>query len=235
MSFNRRKFLQRAGVFSGTAFLSSIVKPAWSKNLEKAIRSVENASAEDLATDEDFWYYIQQSFTVSSSIINLNNGGVSPAPKTVQEAMKRYYDYSNEAPSYYMWRILDQGRETLRGNLAKLAGCDADEIAINRNSSEGLETIIFGLSLKAGDEIVAARQDYPNVVNAWKQREIRDGVKVHWVNLELSTETEDSLVQQYVNAFTPRTKVVCITHIINWNGQILPVRKIADEAKKRGI
>src|SRR6476661_6545702 len=140
MSFNRRSFLQKTGALTATAFLSSLAKPAWSKNLERAIREAENSSPDDLASDEDFWYYIQQSFTVSSAIINLNNGGVSPAPKTVQEAMKRYYDYSNEAPSYYMWRILDQGRETLRANLSKLAGCDVEEIAINRNSSEGLET-----------------------------------------------------------------------------------------------
>jgi selenocysteine lyase/cysteine desulfurase len=235
MPFNRRHFLQKAGAFSATALLSSIIEPAWSKNLGRAIREAENISPDELATDEDFWYYIQQSFTVSPSIINLNNGGVSPAPKTVQDAMKRYYDYSNEAPSYYMWRILDQGRETLRSNLAKLAGCDAEEIAMNRNSSEGLETIIFGLQLKGGDEIVAAKQDYPNVVNAWKQREVRDGVKINWIDLELPSEDENYLVKQYVNAFTPKTKVVNITHIINWNGQILPVKKIADEAHKREI
>ena len=87
--------------------------------------------------------------------------------------MKRYYDYCNEAPSYYMWRILDQGSEPLRKNLATLAGCDAEEIAINRNSSEGLETIIFGMQLKAGDEVVASKQDYPNVINAYKQREMQ--------------------------------------------------------------
>lgn len=235
MPFNRRKFLQGAGAFGATAFFSSIVKSAWSRNLEKAIRNAENISPDELATDEDFWYYIQQSFTVSPSIINLNNGGVSPAPKTVQEAMKRYYDFSNEAPSYYMWRILDQGRETLRGNLAKLAGCDAEEIAMNRNSSEGLETIIFGLPLKAGDEVVSAKQDYPHVVSAWKQRELRDGIRINWVNLELPSEDENYIVSQYVNAFTQKTKAVNITHIINWNGQILPVRKIADEAHKRGI
>src|SRR5215208_1623960 len=212
-----------------------MVKPAWSRNLEKAIREAENTAPCQLATDEEFWYYIQQSFTVSPAIINLNNGGVSPAPKTVQEAMKRYYDYCNEAPSYYMWRILDQGRETLRGNLAKMAGCSADEIAINRNSSEGLETIIFGLQLKAGDEVVVAKQDYPNVVNAWKQRELRDGIKINWINLELPSEDENYLVKQYVDGFNSKTKVVNITHIINWNGQILPVKRIADEAHKRGI
>jgi len=232
---NRRRFLQKAGLFTATAFLSSLTQPAWSRNLEAALRNAENISPEDIATDEDFWYYIQQSFTGSPGLINLNNGGVSPAPKTVQDAMKRYYDLSNEAPSYYMWRILDQGREPLRKNLANMAGCSPEEIAINRNSSEGLETVIFGLQLKAGDEVVLTKQDYPNVINAYKQREAREGIKLNWVNLELPSEDDDYMVQQYVKAFTPKTKVVNITHIINWNGQILPVKKIAAEAHKRGI
>lgn len=232
---NRRNFLQKVGALSATAFLSSLTAPAWSRNLQKALRDAEGVPPEDLAAEEDFWYYIQQSFTVSPGIINLNNGGVSPAPKSVQEAMKRYYDYSNEAPSYYMWRILDQGREPLRKAMAGIAGCHVEEVAINRNSSEGLETIIFGLQLKSGDEIVAAKQDYPNMVNAYKQREIRDGIKMVWVNLELPSEDENYLVNQYVKAFTSKTKAVHITHIINWNGQILPVKKIAAEARKRGI
>lgn len=232
---NRRGFLQKAGALATTAFFSSLVKPAWAKGLQRALHDAEGIEADSLATDEEFWYYIQQSFTVSPGLINLNNGGVSPAPKTVQDAMKRYYDYCNEAPSYYMWRILDQGREPLRKSLAKLAGCDAEEIAINRNSSEGLETIIFGLQLKAGDEVVASKQDYPNMINAYKQREKRDGIKMVWVNLDLPTEDENYLVQQYVNAFTPKTRIVHITHIVNWNGQILPVKKIAEEAHKRNI
>ena len=232
---NRRNFIQRAGALAATAFFSSLTQPSWAVNLDKAVHNAEGLSADTLATEEDFWYAIQQSFTVSPGIVNLNNGGVSPAPKTVQEAMKRYYDYCNEAPSYYMWRILDQGREPLRLNLAKVAGCDAEEIAINRNSSEGLETVIFGLQLKAGDEVVATRQDYPNIINAYKQRELRDGIKMVWINLELPSEDENYLVQQYVKAFTAKTKIVHITHIINWNGQILPVKKIAAEAHKRGI
>jgi len=232
---SRGEFLRKAGLLSATNLFGFFAAKSWANNLESALNSVEHLTAEQLATEEDFWYYIQQSFTVSSGIINLNNGGVSPAPRSVQEAMKRYYDYSNEAPSYYMWRILDQGREPLRARLAEIAGCSKEEIAINRNSSEGLETVIFGLTLEKGDEIVAAKQDYPNMVNAYKQRELRDGIKMVWINLELPSEDEDYMVQQYVNAFTPKTKVVHITHIINWNGQIIPVRKIADEAHRRGI
>ena len=228
----RRDFFKKTGLLSAAGLLTGVHPVA---ALDPLFKRMQGLSDEELVSDEDFWYQVQQSFTVSPSLINLNNGGVSPAPRTVQEAMKRYYDYSNETPTYYMWRILDQGREPLRQQLARLAGCAADEIAINRNSSEGLETVIFGMTLSSGDEVVASRQDYPNMINAWNQRVIRNGIKMVWVNLELPSEDEDYLVGQYVNAFTPNTKVVHLTHVINWNGQVLPIRKIAREAHRRGI
>jgi selenocysteine lyase/cysteine desulfurase len=234
-AFNRRSFIGKAGAFSATALLASLTQPAWSRNLQKALQAATGIPPGQLASDEDFWYYIQQSYTVSPTLINLNNGGVSPSPKTVQDAMKRYYDYCNETPSYYMWRILDQGREPLRKNLARLAGTGTEEIAVQRNASEALETVIFGLDLKPGDEVVLTKQDYPNTINAWKQREQRDGIKLVWVNLELPSEDNEYLTSQYSKAFTSKTKVVQVTHIINWNGQILPVRKIADAAHAKSI
>jgi selenocysteine lyase/cysteine desulfurase len=234
-AFNRRSFLNKAGSFSLAAFAAGITQPAWSRNLHNALEKAAAQPAAALAGDEEFWYYVQQAYTTSSGIINLNNGGVAPSPKSVQEAMKRYHDISNEAPSYYMWRIVDQGREPLRNSLAKLAGTDAEEIAIHRNASEALETVIFGLDLKAGDEVVLTKQDYPNMINAWKQREERDKIKLIWINLDLPSEDTDYITRQYTNAFTAKTKVVHITHVINWNGQILPVRKIADAAHARGI
>lgn len=232
---NRRSFLQTLKTFSAGTLLSSFSQPAWSRNLQNALETAHLKTPDQLASDEDFWYYIQQSYTVSPYLINLNNGGVAPSPKPVQDAMKRYFDMSNEAPSHFMWRILDQGREPLRKNLARIAGCNAEEIAIQRNASEALETVIFGLPLKAGDEVVLAKQDYPNVMNAWKQRELRDGIKLIWLNLQLPSEDTDYLVNTYVKAFTPKTKVVQLTHTINWNGQIMPVRAIADAARQKGI
>ncbi len=71
-------------------------------------------------------------------------------------------------------------------------------------------------------------------MNAWKQREQRDGIKLVWVNLQLPSEDNDYLVNAYAKAFTAKTKVVQLTHTINWNGQIMPVRAIADAAHKKG-
>ncbi|HWJ27386.1 MAG TPA: aminotransferase class V-fold PLP-dependent enzyme [Flavisolibacter sp.] len=235
--FNRRSFMHKAGYFSAATFLTGLLQPAsvWSRNLDRALEAAKNIPPEDLSDDEDFWYYVRESYTVSPSIINLNNGGVAPSPKIVQDAMKRYHDLCNEAPSYYMWRILDQGREPLRRNLATLAGCDAEEIAIHRNATEALETVIFGLQLQPGDEVVLCKQDYPNMINAWKQREKRDGIKLVWLDLQLPSEDIEYLSQSYIRQFTSRTKVVHITHVINWNGQIMPVKKIADAAHAKGI
>ncbi|MEO6315520.1 MAG: aminotransferase class V-fold PLP-dependent enzyme [Chitinophagaceae bacterium] len=234
-AFNRRSFISKASAFSATALFSSLIQPAWSRNLHKALQTAADTAPDQLASDEDFWYFVQQSYTVSPGLVNLNNCGVSPAPKTVQDAMKRYHDYCNEAPSYYMWQILDQGREPLRKNIARLAGSSTEEIAIQRNASEALETVIFGMDLKAGDEVVLSKQDYPNTINAWKQRAVREGIKLVWVSLELPSEDNDYLAAQYIKAFTAKTKCVQITHVINWNGQIIPARKIADAAHAKGI
>ena len=225
---SRRKFLTNVSLASG-----AVLSRPWKNSKVPVVPQVPKSL--DVTTDEDFWYQVKMAYTVSASIVNLNNGGVSPQPKVVQHAVERYNQLSNETPSYYMWRILDQGREPVRQKLAQLAGCDQEEIAINRNSSEALETVIFGLRLKAGDEVVLTKQDYPNMIHAWKQRAHRDGVVLKWLNFDFPIEDEQQIIDTFQQAFTPKTKLVHITHMINWNGQLLPARGIADAAHERGI
>ena len=232
---NRRKFIQQltatAGAFSGASLFNQL----FAKDFEKAGEAVKHLSAQQLAGDEDYWMMIQQAYTVNPNIINLNNGGVSPSPRVVQEAVERYNKMSNEGPSYFMWRILDQGREPLRNKLAALAGCDAEEIAINRNTTEALSTIIYGLNLKAGDEVIGTKYDYPNMINAWKQRAMRDGIVYKQLDFNFPIEDDDAIVDAYTKAITSKTKIIHITHVINWVGQIMPVKKIAQVAHAHGI
>jgi selenocysteine lyase/cysteine desulfurase len=227
--------MKKVGLTAGAFSLTSFINNSFGNELKEAFKRVESMAPSELASDEDFWYWVQQSYTVSSSMINLNNGGVSPQPKVVQDAFVKYNELCNEAPSFYMWRILDKGREPLRNKLADLAGCSPEEIAINRNSTEALNSVIFGLDLKAGDEVVLTKYDYPNMINAWKQREKRDGIKLVWLDFKLPIEDEKSIVSQFENAFSDKTKVAHITHMINWTGELLPVKAIAAAAHKKGI
>ena len=229
---NKRRFFLRqvahtsAGVLLGSSFLS-----AATRNALTGMATFPDAGADD----DTFWEQVRQAYTVNANMINLNNGGVSPQPRAVQEAVEHYNRLSNETPSYYMWRILDKGREPVRDKLAALAGCSPEEIAINRNSSEALETVIFGLPLKAGDEVVLTKQDYPNMINAWKQREHRDGIVLKWINLELPIEDEKTIVDAFASAITPRTRILHVTHMINWTGQILPAKALSQLAAQNGI
>jgi selenocysteine lyase/cysteine desulfurase len=232
---HRRKFIQQvgllAGAFSANSFFNQLHAASW----EQASAKISTLSPEAAAADEDYWSVIQQSFSVNSNLIILNNGGVSPSPRIVQEAVERYNKMSNEGPSYYMWRILDQGREPLRQKLALLAGCDAEEIAVNRNATESLNTVIYGLDLKAGDEVIGTKQDYPNMINAWRQRALREGIVYTQISFDFPIENDDEIVSAYEKAITSKTKIIHITHIINWIGQIMPVKKIARMAHSKGI
>lgn len=227
---NRRTFLKNSALtISGLTGYSGGLYSAPFQSVE-SIPEFNSFNNED-----DYWSYITQSFSVNPSIINLNNGGVSPSPKVVQEAVKRYSDLSNEGPSYFMWRILDQGREPLRRSLGALAGCDPEEIAINRNATESLNTVIFGLNLDRGDEVIGTKQDYPNMINAWKQRAERDGLVYKQINFDFPIEDDEAIVNAFEKAITSKTKIIHITHVINWVGQILPVTKICRMASKRNI
>lgn len=231
----RRKFIQKVGLLAGAFSANSLFNQAHAASWEAASQRIQGLSPEAAAQDEDYWMVIQQAYTVNSNLIILNNGGVCPSPRVVQEAVERYNKLSNEGPSYYMWRILDQGREPLRHKLAVLAGCSPEEIAVNRNATEALNTVIFGLDLKAGDEVIGTKQDYPNMINAWKQRAEREGIVYTQLNFKFPIENDEEIVSAYEKAITPKTKIIHITHVVNWIGQIMPVKKICAMAKKYNL
>ena len=181
--FDRRKFLSAVGKGLGVMALSSSVVGALHQDLEAASRQVAHLTPGQVATDEDFWAAIQQAFSVTRGIVNLNNGGVSPSPRIVTEAFVRYTWQQEDATAYTMWQILEPQSETIRVGLAEIFGCDPEEIAITRNASESLEILLMGLDLKSGDEIVTTTQDYPRMLTTLRQRELREGLKLNLVKI----------------------------------------------------
>ena len=231
----RRNFLKQAAALAGAFSSNSLFHQAHAEEWKAASNAITSLSPAEAAQNEDYWAVIQRSYSVNSNIINLNNGGVSPAPIVVQQAVERYNELSNEGPSYYMWRILDQGREPLREKLAALAGVSPEEIAINRNSTEALNTVIYGLDLNAGDEVIGTKQDYPNMIQAYRQKAQRQGIVYKQISFELPIENDEQIVKAYEAAITDKTKLIHVTHMVNWVGQTMPVAKITDMAHARGI
>lgn len=231
---NRRQFLGAIARPAVAATVVAMFEPLAIRRVLEAAKSL-NGTPEEIAKDESFWFEVQQAFNVDRSIINLNNGGVSPAPEVVQEAMKHYLDYSNAAPVYTMWRILEPQRETVRQRLARTFGCDPEEIAITRNASEGLLICQLGFDLKPGDEVLTTNQDYPRMLTTFKQRERRDGIVLKQFSIPVPCEDNDEIVSRFEKNITTKTRLILMCHMINITGQILPVKAVVQIARKKGI
>jgi isopenicillin-N epimerase len=228
---------------SRRTFLTSLagvaIAPAFAPRAGRAVlRAAEVAgarTAESLANDEDYWQEINRAFDLDRTLVNLNNGGVSPTPTHVLDAMIRDLRFSNELPVEHMWRVLEPRIESVRRELAREFGCDPEEMAIVRNASEANETMILGLDLKRGDEVIVTTQNYPRMLTAWDQRARRDGIVVKQITFTVPPPSDEYVVERFRAAITPRTKAIEVTHITNLTGQILPIRKIVDMARPLGI
>lgn len=229
---SRRTLLQTLASAGPTALFGTQSLHAITHWLPTAL---PGASAGDAARDEDFWRTVQEGFAVDRTIVNLNNGGVSPSPRTVQDALRRYTEQANTMPAYEMWRHQEPQVESIREGLASMYGASTEEIAITRNASEALQHLQFGLTLQRGDEVLTTTHDYPRMLTAWDQRSRRDGVVIVKVKIPTPLMRKRDLVEALEAAITPRTKVIHISHVVFLTGQILPVREICEMARKRGI
>jgi isopenicillin-N epimerase len=228
----RRTFL--AALAGTSATLPVFREHAMARVLRAADIAGPRAAAA-MADDEAYWGEIQRAFDVDRTMINLNNGGCSPAPTHVLDQMIRDLRFSNELPVDHMWRVLEPRIESVRRDLAHDFGCDVEEMAITRNASEANEIMILGLDLKAGDEVVVTNQNYGRMLTTWRQRARRDGIVVKEISFKVPPPSQQYIVDQFMAAITPRTRVIEVTHITNLTGQIMPVKELVDLARPRGI
>lgn len=231
----RRNFLSLTGKGLGLAALSIPTIGALLKEMEAASLQVSPMDAEQVATDEDYWSIIQNAFTVTRGIVNLNNGGVSPSPRIVTEALVRYVWQQEDATAYTMWQILEPQSETIRTGLAEMFGCDREEIAITRNASESLEILLMGMNLKPGDEVLTTTQDYPRMLTTLRQRESREKLSLKLVKIPIPPKNLDEITAAFEAGITPRTKLILVSHQVNITGQITPVKAICALARSKGI
>src|SRR3954451_8223970 len=229
---NRRSFL--AGVV-GTSLVTAGFRDDALGRAARAGADAGKSPADELAGDEAYWSEIQRCFDTDRTLINLNNGGVCPTPGHVLEHMIRDLRFANESPVQHMWRILEPRVESVRRDLAREFGCDAEEIAITRNASESMETLIFGIDLHRGDEVIITDQNYPRMITSWEQRARREGIVIKKISFPIPLPAPEAFVDQVRAAITSRTKVIEFPHITNLSGQILPVRDVVRLGRQNGI
>lgn len=231
---SRRTFMESLA-YPAVASLGACFSPSRAAEAVAGFAAANELTPQEAAAREDLWLPVQQAFSVDRSQINLNNGGVSPAPRFVQEAHKERLDFSNQNSSRNLWQVLEPQKESIRAILARHFGCDSEEIAITRNASESLENCLFGFDLRPGDEVVTTDQDYPRMRITLDQRARRDGIIVRKISLPVPCEDDALVVERFAAAMNERTRMVLMCHVINITGQILPVQSVVAMARARNV
>ncbi|MEO8227873.1 MAG: aminotransferase class V-fold PLP-dependent enzyme, partial [Gemmatimonadota bacterium] len=187
------------------------------------------------AEDEAFWARVRRGFVLHPRILNLDNGWTNPTPRTALDEVVRGARELEALPAERLTALWDTiTTTTVRRALAEAMGVSPAEIALVRNATEALDTVLLGLPLARGDEIVCSTHDYFAMLDALEQRRARDGVVLRMLHPPVPAPSLGALAEMYEAAIGPRTRLVLLTHPSNLTGQLLPVRRIAAAAHRAG-
>jgi len=201
----------------------------------KAPAALEAQPVEDDAGQRDYWEAIRAAYVVDPDRINLENGHYCFMPRATLEASFDHARKVNLLGSYYLRTSQEDDKVAVRRLLADFAGCELGELIVTRNATESLDTVVSGLDWKAGDEALMAVQDYPSILEMFRQQARRHGIVNRVVSLPNHPDSDEEIVSLYEGAITPRTRLIMVCHMGYITGQILPVRKICEMAHARGV
>lgn len=231
-TMERRRFLKTAGLTAGLAPLLGLDSL---RSVEAAVNEISALTPRQAARDEGLWSEVKQAFTVNRSLINLDNGYACPSPRVVTEAVVRYIWEQEQGPyGLFVQKARDQVG-TVKKSLARLFGSSPDEIALVRNTTEAIKTVLYGIPLNRGDEVLTTMHDYPSMVHVLRDREKKEGIKLVEVPVPYPAGSLDELVKALEEGITPRTRVILVSHVTYTTGQVFPVRRISDLAHRHGI
>jgi isopenicillin-N epimerase len=232
---SRRTFLSGVAAGIGSIAFAPAIRANFDVALERGLRRAGIDDPGSLAKDESFWAEVRQGFDLPAGIVNLDNGYCNPLSREVMRDLTEKVNYVEQLPGQRIESLYEEVTvPKVISGLSRLLGVPADELALVRNATEALDTVILGLPMKAGDEIVCAAHDYYAMLDAIEQRRKRDGIVVKMLRPPLPARSADELADLYAKAVTPKTRLVLVTHASNTTGQIYPVKKIAAVAHKVG-
>ncbi|MBI2516550.1 MAG: aminotransferase class V-fold PLP-dependent enzyme [Opitutae bacterium] len=202
---------------------------------EQLAASSARSAPEALAHDDTFWTRVAAEFAKPADFVHLEYGFYHPVCRAVFEAEVAAMRQSQICAAHYKRNEMRADYEAARAELAQLVGAAPEEVAITRNASESMNIIIRGIPLAPGDEVVGAELDYGSMVEAWEQRVRQEGIALRAVELPFDPRSDDEIVQCFAAAITPRTRVLYITHLVHFTGHLLPVRRLCQLGRERGL
>ena len=228
---NRRRFLE---YFAGVSAMSVVALNKMNAEIYAGIADLNSNFLPDDSPDGKYWEAIREYYLFKDDLIMMNNGTLGPMPEPVFNALMKYFKVQATNP-YDSYNFLPTLKGEIRDKLAKFIGASTDEVAINRNTTEGMNLIAGGLDLREGDEVLISSHEHPAGYYPWKMKEKRHGIKVIEVPLGSPPKNVDEIISAFEKHITEKTKVISISHTVFITGLIFPLKEISELAHSRDI
>ncbi|MFU2325143.1 aminotransferase class V-fold PLP-dependent enzyme [Pseudomonas sp. NFX98] len=190
------------------------------------------------ARDEAFWLTFADRYDLQPGPINLENGYFGRMSRTVVEEYQRNIELINRGNSVHVRQRFEQGESVkIQAQVAKLIGMPGESIALTRNASDGLQSLIRNYNrLQPGDQVLICDLEYDTVKGAMRWLARHRGVEVIEID-HTHPASFDSLLSTYRETFAryPRLKLMTLTHVTHRTGLVMPVQAIAAAAREHGI
>ena len=234
VSLSRREF-GRLLSLSSTAVLFPSTALAGHDDLERFGLTASPLPQTPAVPDERFWQDVRARFLVPRDVAFFNAANLCPTSLPAIEAHEKHLRSYEAGPSPEARTVLMRGREEARTLLAQALRVTPEEIVLTRNTTESNNVVSSGLDLRAGDEVVVWADNHPSNLNAWQAKAKRFGFTVVSVPVLPAHPGAEGYVDLFTKAFTPRTRLVAITHVSSNSGDLLPAAEICAAARARGI
>jgi isopenicillin-N epimerase len=193
--------------------------------------------------DPDYWKKVRNQFSLSKDAVFFNPGTVGAMPRIVVQKMTDHLQYiaSNVAD----WAYVDDNKEEfisgynnlmpIRTKVGQLINGEPASISITDNVTHGMSYVANGIQLNSGDEILTSNQEHPGGQSGFLLKEKRYGTVFKTVVIQKPAKDSKQIFDAVMNAITPKTKVIMLSHMISGSGAIVPVKEICASARQRGI
>ncbi len=217
----RRGFLAGLGAAAGALMLPP-----------DAAGTVASDVAHRLQATSDPWRDLRQQFQLPADYAYFNTAGLGASPRAVSDRVKSEMDREERSPSP---GHSESDWTRIRGKCASLLGpsCSAGEIALVSTATEGINIVLNGLPLEAGDEVITSTHEHPALVIPLLHKISTAGIVVRTFEPDLGTRTGS--VERIRALLTPRTRLIFVSHVTCTTGQILPVAEIGRLAAERRV
>jgi len=229
--YSRRDFVKYllAGSSVSIAGLSKL-----NASIYQSITDLNQKYIQDEAPDGVYWDAIREKFMFQDGLIMMNNGTVGPMPKTVFNTLMKTFKIQATSP-VHTYSYIPRKKEEVRSRIAEFINASADEVAVVRNTTEGMNFVANGLDLKPGDEVLLSSMEHPGGTHPWKIKEARYGIKVTEVPIGLPPKSADEFVGSFKKAITPKTRVISVSHTVYISGLISPLKELSKMAHEKGL